>query len=107
MLLFHRLGIFALALALGAVLAEDVAGEDFDFGDEVRRVGGVLQHGVDEVFFVAEGRGISSIPCRKGGQLTCLSRPWPKPGNAAIGSKPSSHGHNSRRRLRDCESCPG
>ena len=59
-LLFHRLGIFALTLALGAVLAEDVAGEDFDFGDEVRRVGGVLQHGVDEVFLVAKGRSISS-----------------------------------------------
>ena len=53
MLLFHRFGEFALALALGAVLAEDVAGEDFDFRDEVGRVGGVLEHCVDEVLFVA------------------------------------------------------
>ena len=53
-LLFHRLGGFGLGFALGAVLAEDVAGEDFDFGDEVRRVGGVLEHRVDEVFFVAK-----------------------------------------------------
>ena len=53
MLLFHRFGGFALALALGAVLAEDVAGEDFDFRDEVGRVGGVLEHCVDEVLFVA------------------------------------------------------
>ena len=52
-LLFHRLGGFALAFALGAVLAEDVAGEDFDFGDEVGGVGGVLEHRVDEVFLVA------------------------------------------------------
>ena len=52
-LLLHRLGGFALALALGAVFAEDVAGEDFDFGDKVSRVGGVLEHRVDEVFFVA------------------------------------------------------
>ena len=43
-----------MALALGAVLAEDVAGEDFDFGDEVARVGGVLEHRVDEIIFVAE-----------------------------------------------------
>ena len=65
MLLFHRLGVFALTLALGAVLAEDVAGEDFDFGDEVRRVGGVLQHGVDEVFFVAEAVASAPFPAVK------------------------------------------
>ena len=53
-LLLHGLGGLALTLALGAVLAEDVAGEDFDFGDEVRGVGGVLEHRVDEVLFVAE-----------------------------------------------------
>ena len=34
-LFLHGPGGFALALALGAVLAEEVAGEDFDFGDEV------------------------------------------------------------------------
>ena len=55
MLLFHRFGGFALTSALGAVFAEDVAGEDFDFGHEVGGVGGVLEHGVDEVFFVADG----------------------------------------------------
>ena len=54
MLLLHRLGGFALTFALGAVLAQDVAGEDFDFGDEVRRVGGILEHRVDEVLFVAK-----------------------------------------------------
>ena len=106
-LLFHRLGGFALALALGAVLAEDVAGEDFDLGDEVRRVGGVLEHRVDEVFFVAKVVSSARFPRCKGGQLACLSRPWPKPSNAAIGSRPSSHGHNSRQRLQDCESCLG
>ena len=52
-LFFHRLGGFALPLALGAVLAEDVAGEDFDFRDEVGRMAGVLEHSVDEVFLVA------------------------------------------------------
>lgn len=36
-----------------AVLAEEVAGEDFEFGDEVVGVGGVGEHGVGEVFFVA------------------------------------------------------
>ena len=35
MLLFHRFGGLALALALGAVFAKNVAGEDFDLGDEV------------------------------------------------------------------------
>lgn len=53
MLLLHRLGELALALALGAVLAEDVAGEDFDFGDEVFGVVGVLEHRVDQIVFVA------------------------------------------------------
>ena len=53
MLLLHRFGGFALALALGAVLAQDVAGEDFNLGDEVGRVGGVLEHCIDEIFFVA------------------------------------------------------
>ena len=106
-LLLHSLGGFALAFALGAVLAEDVAGEDFDFGDEVRGVGGVLEHRVDEVLFVAAVVSSARFLAAKGGQLTCLLRPWPKPGNAAIESGPSSRGHNSRQRLQDCESCLG
>ena len=109
MLLFHRLGIFALAFALGAVLAEDVAGEDFDFGDEVGRVGGVLEHRVDEVFLVAAVvyHRLGFRLQKGGGQLTYLSRPSPKPSDAAIGSGPSSRGHSSRQRLQDCESCLG
>ena len=59
-LLFHRLGGLALTFALATVFAEDVAGEDLDFGHEVSGVGGVLEHGVDEVFFVAE-RFVGSI----------------------------------------------
>lgn len=62
MLLFHRFGELALALTLGAVPAEDVAGEDFDFRDEVRRVGGVLEHIVDEIVFVA-GDGSAQVIC--------------------------------------------
>ena len=54
MLIFHRFGELALALALGAVLAQYVAGEDFDLGDEVCGVAGVLEHCVDEVLFVAK-----------------------------------------------------
>ena len=64
-LLFHRLGGFALTFALGAVLAQNVAGEDFDFGDEVRRVGGVLVHRVDEVFFVAKVVSSARFPAVK------------------------------------------
>ena len=64
-LLLHRLGGFALALALGAVLAQDVAGEDFDFGDEVRRVGGILEHRVDEVLFVAKVASSVQFPAVK------------------------------------------
>ena len=64
-LLFHRLGGFALALALGAVLAQYVAGEDFDFGDEVRGVGGVLEHRVDEIFFVARVVSSARLPATK------------------------------------------
>ena len=53
MLLFHRFGGLALALALGTILAEYATGEDFDLGYEVCRVGGVIEHRVDEVLFVA------------------------------------------------------
>ncbi len=55
MFLLHADGELALAFRLGAVFAEDGAGEDFDFGDVVGGVGGVGEHGVGEVFFVAVG----------------------------------------------------
>lgn len=86
-LLLHRLGELALPLALGAVLAEDGAGEDFDFRDEVRGVVGVLEHRVDEVLFVAGGElfissnhlafaGVRLMRLQKERSgLTCLSRP--------------------------------
>lgn len=72
--LLHGFGGLALALALGAVLAEDGAGEDFDFGDGVGGVGGVLEHGVDEVIFVA-GKFISLVfvPVSAVGSGTYLS----------------------------------
>ena len=60
MLLLHRFGEFTLALALGAGFAEDVAGEDFDFGDEVCGMVRVLEHCVDKVVFIAEDTSASS-----------------------------------------------
>ena len=63
MLLLHRLGEFALALALRAVLAEDVAGEDFNLGDEVGGMVGIGEHGVDEVLFVAEDLSARFVFC--------------------------------------------
>lgn len=57
----HAVRILALALVLRTVLADDVTAEDFHFGDEVWGVWGVGEHGVDEIFFVAEKSQLISV----------------------------------------------